>query len=112
MRETCSYAFAPAKAVVEMLDSLQGVYDEKVFRLEDIKRVIDDETISVIRMSFFESGGGAPSISLRAACTTTSRYFTKAPTEREPKMSYTEAINTLLPTNLKSTSRFSKSYLS
>lgn len=55
-QETCSYAYAPANAVIKMLDSLQGIYDEKAFRLDDIKRVIGNETIPVIKMSFFESG--------------------------------------------------------
>lgn len=56
LQETCSYAYADAAAVKNMFDTLKGIFDEQSFRIDDIRRVIGDEVIPVIKMSFFETG--------------------------------------------------------
>ena len=55
-KTTCSFAYAPTSQVIAMFESLEGIFDDLSFSINDIRRVLTDEEIPIIKMSHFDTG--------------------------------------------------------
>ena len=55
-KATCSFTYAPTSQIIAMFESLEGIFDDHSFSISDIRRVLTDEEIPIIKMSHFDTG--------------------------------------------------------